>query len=66
MKEDNLEEIKRLNTIKSEILTSTDSNSRLRHLTNSKEYQKRLHDDNERKKNEWLAYINNQLKILSQ
>ena len=66
VKEDNLEEIKRLNTIKAEILTSTESASRLRHLTQSKEYQERLHLENERKRNEWLEYINNQLKILSE
>jgi len=65
VKEDNLEEIKRLNTIKAELLTHTESASRLRHLTKSIEYQNRLHEENERKRNERLAYINDELKKLS-
>jgi hypothetical protein len=65
VKEDNLERIKELNTIKAEILTHTESASRLRHLTKSEEYQRRLHNENERKRNEWLAYINDELKKLS-
>lgn len=65
VKEDNLERIKELNTIKSEILVSTESASRLRHLTKSEEYQRRLHNENERKRNERLDYINNELKSLA-
>ena len=65
VKEDNLERIKELNTIKAELLTHTESASRLRHLTKSIEYQNRLHEENERKRNERLAYINDELKKLS-
>jgi hypothetical protein len=66
VKEDNLERIKELNAIKSELITHTESASRLRHLTKSEEYQRRLHEENERKRNERLAYINNELKKLSE
>lgn len=64
-KVNNLEEVKQLNEIKSEILISTESNSKLRHLTNNKNYQKKLHEENERKKNNRLWYINKRLAEIS-
>lgn len=48
VKEDNLEEIKRLNEFKSALLVSIEQNSKLRHLTNDKNYQWILHYVNEK------------------
>lgn len=64
-KVNNLEEVKQLNEIKSEILVSTESNSKLWHLTNNQNYKKKLHDENERKKNNRLWYINKRLAEIS-
>ena len=61
---DNLEEIKRLNDIKSKILEAMPINSELWHLTNSEEYKDKLHQTNEMFR-EWLEYVNNELKKYS-
>ena len=60
VKEDNMEEIKRLNEIKSKLLQGIPLNSELRYLTNSKEYRKMLNTTNNGFR-EWLEYINKQL-----
>lgn len=56
-----LEEIKRLNEIKTKLLVWIPNNSELRHLTNSKGYQAKLHDMNNTFR-EWLDYVDNKLK----
>ena len=48
VKEDNLEEVKRLNEFKSALLVAIEQNSKLRHLTNDKNYQSILHYTNEK------------------
>ena len=48
VKEDNLEEIKRLNEFKSALSVAIEQNSTLRHLTNDKNYQSILHYTNEK------------------
>ena len=45
--EDNLEEIKRLNELKSKVLVWIDNNSEIWHLVNDKTYKNKLHDMNE-------------------
>jgi len=60
-KVNNLEEVKRLNRIKSNILAAMPINSELRHDTNSKEYQTKLHDTNNMFR-ERLDYVNKELK----
>ena len=47
VREDNLEEIKRLNEFKSQLLIAVEQNSKLWHLTNSENYRVKLHDMNE-------------------
>jgi hypothetical protein len=56
-----LEEVKRLNEIKTKLLVWIPNNSELWHLTNSKEYQAKLHEMNNTFR-EWLAYIDSKLK----
>jgi hypothetical protein len=46
--EDALEEVKRLNEFKSALLVAIEQNSKLRHLTNDKNYQAILHYANEK------------------
>jgi HKD family nuclease len=48
VKEDNLEEVKRLNEFKSALLVAIEQNSKLRHLTNDKNYQSILHYMNDK------------------
>lgn len=48
VKEDNYEEVKRLNEFKSSLLVAIEHNSKLRHLTNDKNYQAILHYTNEK------------------
>lgn len=64
VKEDTLEEVKRLNEIKAKILQGMPINSDLRHLTNSEPYKDKLHETNNMFR-EWLDYINNELKNLN-
>lgn len=64
VKEDTLEELKRLNEIKAKILEVMPINSELWHLTNSDEYKNKLHESNEMMR-EWLEYINNEIKKYS-
>ena len=61
VKEDTLEDLKRLNEIKAKILEVMPINSELWHLTNSEEYKDKLHQSNNMMR-EWLEYINNELK----
>lgn len=60
---DNLEEIKRLNRIKTLILNWMPINSELWHESNSEYHQWKLHDMNEFYR-EWLSYIDDKLKTL--
>lgn len=62
--ENSLEEVKRLNKMKSNILAAIPINSELWHDTNSGEYKAKLHETNEMFR-EWLDYINNELKKYS-
>ena len=64
VKEDTLEEFKRLNEIKAKILEVMPINSELRHLTNSDEYKDKLHQANNMFR-EWLEYLNNEIKKYS-
>ena len=52
VKEDNMEEIKRLNELKSKVILAIETNSEIRHLVNDKNYQSILHytNDKNRKK----------------
>ena len=61
VKEDGLEEVKRLNEFKAALLVAIEQNSTLWHLTNDESYQTKLHEMNEinRKK---VDDINEQLK----
>lgn len=63
VKDDAEEEIKRLNEIKAKLLVWIPNNSELWHLTNSKEYQEKLHDMNNTFR-ERLDYIDKRLKEL--
>lgn len=47
VKEDNLERLKELNEMNTILLTLIENNSRMRHLTKDKNYQKELHEANE-------------------
>lgn len=47
VKEDKLEDVKRLNEFRTLLLATIEANSKLRHLTNDKAYQEKLHDVNE-------------------
>ena len=58
---DNLEEIKRLNEFKSALLVAIEQNSKLRHLTNDKNYQSILHYTNEKHRAK-VRDIDNELK----
>ena len=58
---DNLEEIKRLNEFKSALLFAIEQNSKLRHLTNDKNYQSILHYTNEKNRKK-VEDIDNELK----
>lgn len=62
--EDNLEEIKRLNEFKTPLLQAIETNSKMRHLTNDKEYQKALNEMNNKNRQK-LKDIENQLIMLS-
>lgn len=64
VKEDNLEEVKRLNELKAQINEVMPINSNLWHLTNSEAYRVKLHEANNMMR-EWLEYINSELKRLS-
>lgn len=56
-----LEEVKRLNEIKTKLLVWIPNNSELWHLTNSPEYKDRLHKMNDTFR-EWLDFIDKKLK----
>lgn len=58
---ENLEEIKRLNEFKSALLVAIEQNSKLRHLTNDKNYQSILHYTNEKNRKK-VEDIDNELK----
>lgn len=58
---DSLEEIKRLNEFKSNLLLAIDTNSAMRHQTNDSNYQSILHYMNEKNRKK-LEDINNELK----
>ena len=62
--EDNLEEIKRLNEMKSEVLIAIDTNSKLWHMANDNSYKNQLHSMNEANRKK-LEDINIQLKRVS-
>ena len=62
--EDNLEEIKRLNEMKSAVLTAIDTNSNLWHMANDTAYKNKLHSMNEANRKK-LEDINIQLKRVS-
>lgn len=62
--EDNLEEIKRLNELKSLVLIAIDTNSKMRHLVNDDWFKNKLHAMNESNRSK-LEDINVQLKRLS-
>ena len=61
VKEDNLEEVKRLNEFKSALLVAIEDNSKLWHLTNDKKYKDELHKMNEINRLK-LKDIDNELK----
>jgi len=62
--EDNLEEIKRLNEMKSEVLIAIDTNSKLWHMANDNSYKNQLHSMNESNRKK-LEDINIQLQKVS-
>lgn len=61
---DNLEEVKRLNEFKSALLVAIEQNSKLRHLTNDKNYQSILHYTNEKNRKK-VEDIDNELRKYS-
>lgn len=61
VKEDNLEEVKRLNEFKSALLVAIEDNSKIWHLTNDKKYKDELHKMNEMNRLK-LKDIDNELK----
>lgn len=61
VKEDNIWEIKRLERVKTACLNALEYNSQLWHETNDKALQKKLHDTNERIRNNNLKYIEENL-----
>jgi hypothetical protein len=63
VKEDNLERIKKLNEMRTKILNWKEINSELRHLSDSKYHQDKLHDMNDFYR-DWLSYIDSELKSL--
>lgn len=62
--EDNLEEIKRLNELKSLVLIAIETNSKMRHLVNDEWFRNKLHSMNDANRSK-LEDINIQLKKLS-
>ena len=62
--EDNLEEIKRLNELKSKVLLAIETNSAMRHLVNDQWYKNKLHSMNEANRSK-LEDIDIQLKRLA-
>lgn len=62
--EDNIEEIKRLNELKTLILNAIETNSKIRHLVNDNWYKNKLHSMNEANRKK-LDDINIELKRLS-
>lgn len=62
--EDNLEELKRLNELKSLVLIAIETNSKMRHLVNDEWYKNKLHSMNDANRSK-LEDINIQLKRLS-
>ena len=62
--EDNLEEIKRLNELKTLVLNAIDTNSKMRHLVNDSWFKNKLHSMNEANRKK-LEDINIQLKRIS-
>ena len=62
--EDNLEEIKRLNELKSLVLIAIETNSKMRHLVNDEWFKNKLHAMNDANRSK-LEDINIQLKRLS-
>lgn len=62
--EDNLEELKRLNELKSLVLIAIETNSKMRHLVNDEAFKSKLHVMNEANRRK-LEDINIQLKKLS-
>lgn len=61
---DNLEEVKRLNEFKTALLVAIEQNSKLRHLTNDKNYQSILHYTNEKNRKK-VEDIDNELRKYS-
>jgi hypothetical protein len=61
VKEDNIGEIKRLERVKTACLNALEYNSQLWNTTNDKTLQKKLHDTNERIRNNNLKYIEENL-----
>lgn len=61
VKEDNLWEVKRLEKVKVACLNALEYNSQLWHETNDKTLQQKLHDTNERIRNNNLKYIEENL-----
>lgn len=61
VKEDALEDVKRLNEMKTLINNMIEDNSKMWHLTNDENYRVKLHEMNERNR-EKLNHINEQLK----
>lgn len=64
VKEDNFEEIKRLNELKTLVLTAIETNSKMRHLVNDEWFKNKLHEMNEANRSK-LEDINIQLKRFS-
>lgn len=62
--EDNLEEIKRLNELKSLVLIAIETNSKMRHLVNDEWFRNKLHSMNDANRSK-LEDINIQLKRLN-
>lgn len=64
VKEDNLEEVKRLNEFRTLVITSIENNSKLWHLTNDTNFQAILHYTNEKLRKK-LVDIDDQLKLFN-
>ena len=64
VKEDNFEEIKRLNELKTLVLTAIETNSKMRHLVNDEWFKNKLHEMNDANRKK-LEDINIQLKKFS-
>jgi len=61
VKEDNYEELVRLERVKTLSINTMNANSELRHNTNDKKLQKILHEENEYIRNNQLKYIEENL-----